>query len=136
MTKRDDGFRESAVTPRRTPESRAMDDPVLFDDWHPVAASAGLPAGKPIPVQLLEREIVLWRDSEGVVHAWDDRCPHRGTRLSIGRIVDDQLICAYHGWRFAGSGRCVHFPALPAVTPPETACARSYQVEEQYGLVW
>jgi phenylpropionate dioxygenase-like ring-hydroxylating dioxygenase large terminal subunit len=79
---------------------------------------------------------VIWRDRGGSVHAWEDRCPHRGTRLSIGRIADDQLVCAYHGWRFENSGRCVHFPALPALTPPESACAHTYLAEERYGLIW
>jgi phenylpropionate dioxygenase-like ring-hydroxylating dioxygenase large terminal subunit len=114
----------------------AMDDPVLRDDWHPVAASARLPGGALVPVRLLDRELVLWRSSEGQAHAWQDRCPHRGTRLSIGRVEADQVICAYHGWRFAASGRCTHFPALPALTPPENACARSYRVQERYGLIW
>jgi phenylpropionate dioxygenase-like ring-hydroxylating dioxygenase large terminal subunit len=113
-----------------------MDDPVLLDDWHPVAASSGVGAGKLVPVRLLDRELVLWRGSSGEVHAWRDRCPHRGTRLSIGRVEADQVICAYHGWRFAESGRCTHFPALPELTPPANACAHSYRAEEHYGLIW
>jgi phenylpropionate dioxygenase-like ring-hydroxylating dioxygenase large terminal subunit len=113
-----------------------VDDPVLLNDWHPVADSAKLTAGALLPVRLLDREVVLWRDSGGKVHAWLDRCPHRGTRLSIGRIEADEVICAYHGWRFAGSGQCTHFPALPDLTPPANACARQYHVEEMYGLVW
>jgi phenylpropionate dioxygenase-like ring-hydroxylating dioxygenase large terminal subunit len=125
------------ATQQRMPDANAaVDDPVLLDDWHPVAAGSALVPGKLFPVRLLERELVLWRDGAGGVHAWLDRCPHRGTRLSIGRVVDDQVICAYHGWRFAASGRCVHFPALPELTPPASACAQSYRVEEQYGLVW
>lgn len=113
-----------------------MDDPVLLDDWHPVAAGAKIVVGALEPVRLLDRELVLWRSSDGQVRAWQDRCPHRGTRLSMGRIESDQVICAYHGWRFAGSGRCIQFPALPELMPPANACARSYRVEERYGLIW
>jgi phenylpropionate dioxygenase-like ring-hydroxylating dioxygenase large terminal subunit len=54
------------------------DDPVLLDDWHPVAAARDVPAGTPLPVRLLARELVLWRDAAGRIAAWDDRCPHRG----------------------------------------------------------
>lgn len=113
-----------------------MDDTVLLNDWHPVAASGSFAVGVPVPLRLLDRELVLWRDNQGEVHAWEDRCPHRGTRLSIGHVENDQLICAYHGWRFAGSGQCSHFPALPAVTPPASACAKAYRVSERYGLIW
>jgi phenylpropionate dioxygenase-like ring-hydroxylating dioxygenase large terminal subunit len=113
-----------------------MDDPVVLDDWHPVAASAGLGVGMLTATRLLDRELVLWRSNDGQVHAWQDRCPHRGTRLSIGAIENDQLICAYHGWRFASSGRCTHYPALPALTPAANACARTFRAEEHYGLIW
>jgi phenylpropionate dioxygenase-like ring-hydroxylating dioxygenase large terminal subunit len=113
-----------------------MDDPVLLNDWHPVAACSQVGSGALVPVRLLDREIVLWRSSDGRLHAWLDRCPHRGTRLSIGRIEADQVVCAYHGWRFASSGRCTYFPALPDLTPPANASARNYCVEERYGLIW
>ncbi|MCP5870855.1 Rieske (2Fe-2S) protein, partial [Klebsiella pneumoniae] len=64
-------------------------DPVLWHDWHPVAASAGLAIGTMQPVRLLEQELVIWRSSDGAVQAWDDRCPHRGARLSLGWVKDD-----------------------------------------------
>jgi phenylpropionate dioxygenase-like ring-hydroxylating dioxygenase large terminal subunit len=93
------------------------DDPVLLDDWHPVAAAHDVPASAPLPVRLLERELVLWRDGAGRIAAWDDRCPHRGARLSIGRVVDGQLACRYHGWRFDGSGQCLRMPSQPDDDP-------------------
>ncbi len=113
-----------------------MNDPVLLNDWHPVAAAAELAPGALVATRLFDRELVLWRGQDGVMRAWADRCPHRGTRLSIGKIENDELICAYHGWRFAGSGLCTHFPALPELKPPAHACAAAYRVEEHYGLVW
>ena len=113
-----------------------MRDEVLLDDWHPVIAGTQLAPGTRTSVRLLDLEIVVWRGADGVVHAWEDRCPHRGTRLSIGRVEGDELVCAYHGWRFAGTGQCTTFPALPDVTPPATAYARVYSATERYGLVW
>lgn len=111
-------------------------DPVLWNDWHPVAASANLPAGAMQPAVLLEEEIVIWRTSDGAVHAWDDRCPHRGARLSLGRVAQDRLVCAYHGWEFDTGGACRLQPAHPSDTPPRTACARTFEAREAYGLVW
>jgi phenylpropionate dioxygenase-like ring-hydroxylating dioxygenase large terminal subunit len=113
-----------------------MLDPVLYDDWHPVAATAQIQAGEILAVQLMGQEIALWRSSDGAMHAWEDRCPHRGTRLSIGSIVADQLVCAYHGWRFNAGGSCTHVPAQPEWTPAKSACARVYSAAERYGLVW
>ncbi|USX27195.1 aromatic ring-hydroxylating dioxygenase subunit alpha [Oxalobacteraceae bacterium OTU3CINTB1] len=112
-------------------------DPVLFDDWHPVALSTRIVAGAVTASDLLDTRIALWRDSAGNVHAWEDRCPHRGTRLSMGTIDNDTLRCAYHGWRFDGEGRCRHIPALPSLQPDQLkARVGAFHTQEKYGMVW
>jgi phenylpropionate dioxygenase-like ring-hydroxylating dioxygenase large terminal subunit len=79
---------------------------------------------------------VLWRDADGTPHAAPDRCPHRGTRLSLGRVCEGQLECAYHGWRFDGDGRCVAIPALPGFMPPASHGLATLPLREAYGLLW
>jgi phenylpropionate dioxygenase-like ring-hydroxylating dioxygenase large terminal subunit len=113
-----------------------QEDRVLLDDWHPVASSADVPTGKLVPVRLLGREVVLWRAAEGRVRAWEDRCPHRGTRLSIGRIYGNEVVCAYHGWHFDGAAHCVAIPALPELALKTQARVAAYQALEKYGLIW
>ena len=108
--------------------------------WHPVALSTDL-ADTPVAVQLLNENIVLWRDAQGRAHAWADKCPHRGAKLSLGRVeVDAQgaskLECAYHGWQFDGTGHCTLVPALPSFAPPPAHCATTFYAHEAYGLVW
>ena len=103
--------------------------------WHPVALAQDV-AQQPLAATLLERDLVLWRDGAGTVHAWADQCPHRGARLSLGRVSGGRLECAYHGWQFAPDGRCAQVPALPAFVPPASHCARTYQACEKYGLIW
>jgi phenylpropionate dioxygenase-like ring-hydroxylating dioxygenase large terminal subunit len=116
--------------------SGATADAVLLDDWHPVAASASLAGGASLAFKLLGRELVLWRTADGVAHAADDRCPHRGTRLSIGRVDGQDLVCAYHGWRYAPGGECIRIPAHPELAPPASACLATHPVRERYGLLW
>ena len=108
--------------------------------WHPVALSTDV-ANKPVAVQLLGEAVVLWRDAQGTPHAWADKCPHRGAKLSMGRIeVNVQgvstLECAYHGWQFDGAGHCALVPALPDFVPPPAHCAKAFRAHEAYGLVW
>ena len=104
--------------------------------WHPVAQSPEVVADKPLPVQLLEQSLVLWRNAEGAVQAFVDRCPHRGARLSMGRIEQGRLECPYHGWQFAAGGQCVKVPAVPDFVPPPSQCVKSFAAREAYGLVW
>ena len=103
--------------------------------WHPVVLAADLQS-KPYAAHLLGQNVVVWRDLNGQAHAWADQCPHRGARLSLGRVCEGRLECPYHGWQFEGSGRCVHVPALPGFTPPAGHSAQVFEVQECYGLVW
>lgn len=103
--------------------------------WHPVAQSFEVVTA-PLSVQLLDQALVLWRNADGVVQSFNDRCPHRGARLSMGRIENGNLECPYHGWQFESGGQCVKVPALPLFVPPASQCVKSFEVQEAYGLVW
>jgi phenylpropionate dioxygenase-like ring-hydroxylating dioxygenase large terminal subunit len=50
--------------------------------WYPIL-TAGEIGRKPKAVRLLGEDIVLFRDA-GKLFALEDRCPHRGVKLSIG----------------------------------------------------
>jgi phenylpropionate dioxygenase-like ring-hydroxylating dioxygenase large terminal subunit len=112
-----------------------LDDPVLIEDWHPVAKIEDLASGGPIAVRLLGEDLVVWRSGEAV-YAWQDLCVHRGTRLSLGRVYGDRLECPYHGWTYGTDGRCVLMPAHPDQTPPAKACVRTFHAQVRYGVVW
>jgi phenylpropionate dioxygenase-like ring-hydroxylating dioxygenase large terminal subunit len=103
--------------------------------WHPVCRSDHLPAGQLQGTHLLGERIVLWRDAAGAAQVWADRCPHRGSALSLGCIKENTLHCAYHGWQFAPSGQCVKIPADPEFIPI-TQKAQVFHSQEAYGMVW
>jgi vanillate O-demethylase monooxygenase subunit len=104
--------------------------------WHPVAFAADL-ADRPVPADLLGEPLVLWRGRDGSPRAMSDLCVHRGTALSLGRVSGDELVCAYHGWRYRADGRCV---AIPQLADPGRVPARArvpaFRASERYGLVW
>jgi nitrite reductase/ring-hydroxylating ferredoxin subunit len=105
--------------------------------WHPVAATDDLVARHVYHGLLLAQELAIWRDDDGAVNIWENRCLHRGVRLSIGTNEGRALKCAYHGWRYATqSAACLAIPAHPATTPARAIAARRYPVVERYGLVW
>lgn len=109
--------------------------------WQPVAGldeigSTGETGGQPLQVRVFGEDIVLWRGPDGRLVAFDDRCPHRGARLSLGRVVDGHLQCAYHGWCFDDAGRCQRIPALPGFVPPAGHAAAAWQVAQAHGLAW
>ena len=114
-----------------------MSDPVLLGDWHAVSQSDALRVDQVLGATVLDEAVVVWRDSAGVAHAFRDRCPHRGAKLSLGCVRDGlALQCPYHGWRFDGAGRCVVMPAQPGQDAPKKFSAQTLPLVEAWGLVW
>jgi len=109
---------------------------MLEASWYPVALSGDIAPGTGNGTRIHGREIVVWRGVDGVAHVWDDRCPHRGMRLSFGFIRGNDIACLYHGWRYDGAGRCRYVPAHPQLTPPETIKASVHASVERLGMVW
>jgi phenylpropionate dioxygenase-like ring-hydroxylating dioxygenase large terminal subunit len=104
--------------------------------WYIACASSRLGAA-PRAFRVFDANLVLFRDSAGVVAALRDRCCHRGVKLSLGQVVDDNLACGYHGWRDDGKGQCVHIPSLTAGQAiPGRARVDSFRCHEQQGYVW
>lgn len=106
--------------------------------WHPVAPSAEVRAGANIVAGFAEgQELALWRAADGTPQAWENRCPHRSVRFTLGQVIDDRLACAYHGWQYeAGSGACVRIPAHPAMQAPRNVCAKVYATADAAGMLW
>jgi phenylpropionate dioxygenase-like ring-hydroxylating dioxygenase large terminal subunit len=110
-------------------------DTGLRDLWHPVAPSWQV-GNAPIGITRLGEQIVLWRDAEGAVHALEDRCPHRGARLSLGWNLGDRVACWYHGIEIEGSGTVRKVPASANCPLEGRQCVRAYPVQERAGAIF
>src|SRR5690349_13036871 len=105
-----------------------ISDPVLINDWHVAATATELQENRPLGVRILEEDLVLWRVGKRVC-AWRDLCIHRGTKLSLGKIENNTIICPYHGWTYDQEGQCVRYPAHPEQTPSARAHACVYRAQ-------
>ena len=111
--------------------------------WYPVAVVDHLDHTHPHAIQLLGKDLVLWRDGDNQWRCFDDACPHRLVPLSEGRIESDgSLLCAYHAWRFNGQGQCIKIPQSQDAQTEEKNCANprscavAYPIKELQGLLW
>jgi vanillate O-demethylase monooxygenase subunit len=102
--------------------------------WFPVAISADL-VDAPLGVTLLDVDLVLYRSADGVSAALD-RCPHRGVPLSLGKMAAGEIVCAYHGLRFDGSGACTAIPSQPGASPAARLRLQTRPCVEAFGLIW
>ena len=109
--------------------------PVFQRFWYPVIPITELAAG-PKPFELLGHNIVLWLDAEGKPAAVQDRCCHRTAKLSLGKIVDGNISCAYHGWMFNSAGTCTHVPQIENGMISPSYKVNAYRCVERYGYAW
>eukprot|EP00929_Paragymnodinium_shiwhaense_P014230 TRINITY_DN12211_c0_g2_i2.p1 TRINITY_DN12211_c0_g2~~TRINITY_DN12211_c0_g2_i2.p1 ORF type:complete len:906 (-),score=170.12 TRINITY_DN12211_c0_g2_i2:209-2890(-) len=109
-------FWEEEVSGKAERSEKAYD---WFSQWYPVDFVETIDPIKPHKAQLLGMDLVVWNDGpvvngEKQVGEWrvfEDTCPHRQGPLSEGVVTDDgDILCAYHGWRFGGSGDCSKLP--------------------------
>lgn len=79
--------------------------------WQPVFLAENLRPGRPAPIRVMAEDFTLYRGESGTPYLVAARCPHRGLKLSAGRVVGEDIECFYHGWTFDGCGQCVRQPA-------------------------
>ena len=105
--------------------------------WWPVAASWMI-TDTPHGLTRLGEKIALWRDKDGSVHCIEDRCPHRGARLSMGWNLGDRIACWYHGIEIGADGVVMDVPAVANCPLVGEKAIKSYPCFEHMGgiFVW
>ncbi|MEC4983723.1 MAG: aromatic ring-hydroxylating dioxygenase subunit alpha [Oscillatoria sp. PMC 1068.18] len=109
--------------------------PINPNHWYVVARSNEV-KNTPVSITLWKQKIVLFRDETGNICALEDRCPHRQVKLSSGKLINNQLECAYHGWQFSSTGQCISVPYLTAKQKLPSCKIRTYPVKELDGFIW
>ena len=105
--------------------------------WYPIGFSTEFATDQLQGHKIADKPIVMWRDRNGEVVAFDDRCCHKRFPLSESKLLDDgRLECAYHGLCYNSSGQCVAIPSQPDKPIPPQARLQTVPVREQDGVVW
>src|ERR1043166_7919509 len=107
--------------------------------WYPIAAVSERARHPTKFVKILAEELVLFKDVQGNLGLIDAHCPHRQANLAYGMVEDAGLRCAYHGWKFDRTGRCLEQPFEETVKPggfKERIQLRHYLAEELGGLIF
>lgn len=104
---------------------------------HPVASLTDLVPRHIVRSRLLGQELAIWRADDAFINIWEDRCIHRGVRLSVGINDGAEVVCQYHGWRYSNrNGNCSYIPAHPGEAPARSLCVPTFRSATKYGLLW
>lgn len=108
--------------------------PLLNAHWY-VCATVDEITREPMAKTVLERSIVFYRTLDGAPVALQNRCLHRSFPLASSQLVGEQLVCGYHGARYASDGKLLGIPCQKGV--PDRAL-RSYPLKEcgPFVFIW
>jgi nitrite reductase (NADH) small subunit len=96
--------------------------------WIEIARLDDIPRQGSRVVTFKDARLALFRTVTDTVYALNDRCPHRGGRLSDGIVHGERVTCPLHGFKIdLASGEAVL---------PDTGCAHTWPVRVESGGVW
>ncbi|MDB5054748.1 MAG: nitrite reductase [Bacilli bacterium] len=72
-------------------------------------------------VRIGETEIALFKLSTGEIKAIENKCPHKGGKLSEGIVCDHHVFCPLHDWKINLNDGLVQ--------QPDEGCVASFLVE-------
>ena len=107
----------------------------ILNNWYLVTRDTDV-GNSPVGLRRLNRNLVLWRDGRGKLHAVDDFCPHRGAKLSLGRVCAGDIACDYHGVQVNGAGVVTATPPTPTSPMVGKKLVVSYPCEERFNAIW
>ena len=115
--------------------------------WNYLCLEAELAEPKSfITTSVGEMPVVVTRDADGALHAWENRCAHRGALICMqARGKTERFACIYHNWTYdhAGNLATVSFRrgiagkgGMPADAKPESQSPKKLRVSSVHGLVF
>ena len=115
--------------------------------WSYLCLEAELPEPQSFVTTFVgDMPVVVTRDAQGKLHAWENRCAHRGALVCMQpRGTAERFSCIYHNWTYdhAGNLTSVAFRkgiagkgGMPADAKPESQAPKQLRVESINGLVF
>ena len=109
-------------------------DSTFISGWYAIFQSNRLTHKNPVGIMRFNLSLVLWRSMDGSVQCMLDRCPHRGAKLSVGKIKKDCIECPYHGFQFNTEGVCDYSPEFNKSILGLKV--QKFNVIESMGMIW
>ncbi len=80
--------------------------------WYAVCSINSLKEDQLYFFSMYNEPLVLYRDKNKSAKCIKDLCPHRGSSFQGGTIKEGDIVCPYHGGRFASEGNCTNLERI------------------------
>jgi phenylpropionate dioxygenase-like ring-hydroxylating dioxygenase large terminal subunit len=98
---------------------------VVCEGWYAIGRAASFRPGTIKRVPIGKRDVVVYRDLDGDLHAVERSCGHLGADLSLGKVVGSGIQCAFHRWCWNADGTCANGARIA-----------TFALRERWGIAW
>jgi len=106
----------------------------FHQSWYAIARSDEVGAGEVIGRDFLDGRAIAYRGENGQAVVMNAYCRHLGADLGMGKVVGNDIQCAFHHWQYGPDGACTKIPASEKI--PKAAKMFKYPTVEKWGLIW
>jgi nitrite reductase/ring-hydroxylating ferredoxin subunit len=103
-------------------------------NWYVIGEKKKFKNKKLYKIKIWDNDYLVWKNNDQY-YAMDNYCSHRGASLALGKIVDNNIICPYHGYQFNNQGKLCKIPGLNFVNT-NVHNQNSYEVVEKNGWIY
>jgi len=103
--------------------------------WYVVGKSTDFVRNRPYKARIWNKNYVVWKNSDGNYTALDDVCSHKGASLSAGKIINNNIMCPYHGYEFNCNGTLSKVPGI-CFHPSPVYDLPKYDIVDKNGWVY
>lgn len=107
----------------------------IINNWYIACLSSELDK-KPISRKIYDKDYVIYRGKDKKPIIMLNRCLHRLTQMHEGKVINGELACPYHGWRYNENGEVTHIPSEGSQLLTKNLCNKALPSVEQDGCVW
>ena len=115
---------------------RAEQD-LLLREWFCVGRDTDFAQpGAFLALNFADQPVVVWRDQQGTLRAFQNVCRHRMSVIADGCGISKYLTCPFHGWTYAGDGSLRAAPQAADAIAGLDLRLPEYRVEHWCGFVF
>jgi len=102
--------------------------------WYAIARADEVAPGQIVGRDFLEGRAIVYRGESGRGSVLSAYCRHLGADLGVGKVIGEDVRCAFHHWQYGPDGKCTKIPASDK--SPRAARVFKFPTAEKWGLIW
>ena len=108
---------------------------ILTEGWYWVLPSNELKKKQIKAINIVDKELAIFRAESGEVKIFDAYCAHMGAHFAEGKVEGEGLRCFFHHWKYDSNGKCIEIPCQNSLDEG-FASVKSWKCSEHYGMIW